>query len=97
MSDARGRADNDEGAPLRFTVAIDGPAAAGKGTIGRAVADHFGMAHLDTGLLYRAVARRVSDGRGPGRGGAKPAGGRPGTWRPALARGRPCRQPRRRE
>lgn len=39
-----------------FTVAIDGPAAAGKGTIGRAVADRFGFRHLDTGLLYRAVA-----------------------------------------
>jgi CMP/dCMP kinase len=38
-----------------FTVAIDGPAAAGKGTIGRAVADRFGFRHLDTGLLYRAV------------------------------------------
>lgn len=38
-----------------FTVAIDGPAAAGKGTIGRAVAERFGLAHLDTGLLYRAV------------------------------------------
>ncbi len=42
----------------RFTVAIDGPAAAGKGTIGRALADRFGFLHLDTGLLYRAVARR---------------------------------------
>ena len=39
-----------------FTVAIDGPAAAGKSTIGRAVAVRFGLAHLDTGLLYRAVA-----------------------------------------
>ncbi len=39
-----------------FTVAIDGPAAAGKGTLGRAVAARFGFAHLDTGLLYRAVA-----------------------------------------
>ena len=38
-----------------FTVAIDGPAAAGKGTISRAVATRFGFAHLDTGLLYRAV------------------------------------------
>ncbi|MEO5620515.1 MAG: d(CMP) kinase [Cypionkella sp.] len=38
-----------------FTVAIDGPAAAGKGTISRAVASAFGFAHLDTGLLYRAV------------------------------------------
>jgi cytidylate kinase len=38
-----------------FTVAIDGPAAAGKGTISRAVAQRFRFAHLDTGLLYRAV------------------------------------------
>ena len=38
-----------------FTVAIDGPAAAGKGTISRAVAERFGFAHLDTGALYRAV------------------------------------------
>ncbi len=38
-----------------FTVAIDGPAAAGKGTISREVAARFGFAHLDTGLLYRAV------------------------------------------
>ncbi|MDO9525182.1 MAG: d(CMP) kinase [Gemmobacter sp.] len=38
-----------------FTVAIDGPAAAGKGTISRAIAERFGFAHLDTGLLYRAV------------------------------------------
>ncbi|TPE50216.1 (d)CMP kinase [Amaricoccus solimangrovi] len=48
-----------------FTVAIDGPAAAGKGTIGRALAAHFGFAHLDTGLLYRAVGTRaLDDGRG---------------------------------
>jgi CMP/dCMP kinase len=40
-----------------FTVAIDGPAAAGKGTISRAVAARFGFRHLDTGLLYRAVGR----------------------------------------
>ena len=45
-----------------FTVAIDGPAAAGKGTISRAVAAHFGFAHLDTGLLYRAVGARVLAG-----------------------------------
>jgi len=44
-----------------FTVAIDGPAAAGKGTISRAVAAHFGFAHLDTGLLYRAVGARGGD------------------------------------
>lgn len=48
-----------------FTVAIDGPAAAGKGTIGRAVAAHFGFAHLDTGLLYRAVGALVLDGAEP--------------------------------
>ncbi len=47
---------------MRFTVAIDGPAAAGKGTIGRAVADAFGFAHLDTGLLYRAVGARTLNG-----------------------------------
>ena len=50
---------------MRFTVAIDGPAAAGKGTIGRAVAARFGFAHLDTGLLYRAVGRRVLAGEPP--------------------------------
>ena len=42
-----------------FTVAIDGPAAAGKGTVSKAVAAHFGFAHLDTGLLYRAVGAKV--------------------------------------
>ena len=48
-----------------FTVAIDGPAAAGKGTIGRAVATAFGFAHLDTGVLYRAVGvQALQDGRG---------------------------------
>ncbi len=36
-------------------VAIDGPAASGKGTVARAIAAHFGLPHLDTGLLYRAV------------------------------------------
>lgn len=45
-----------------FTIAIDGPAAAGKGTISKAVAAHFGFAHLDTGLLYRAVAAKVLAG-----------------------------------
>ncbi len=48
-----------------FTVAIDGPAAAGKGTIGRAVAARFGFAHLDTGLLYRAVGARLLRGEDP--------------------------------
>ena len=50
---------------MRFTVAIDGPAAAGKGTIARAIAKRFGLAHLDTGLLYRAVGKKALDqGRG---------------------------------
>ena len=48
-----------------FTVAIDGPAAAGKGTIGRAIAARFGLAHLDTGLLYRAVGAQVLTGADP--------------------------------
>ncbi len=47
---------------MSFTVAIDGPAAAGKGTISKGVAARFGFAHLDTGLLYRAVGRRTLDG-----------------------------------
>ena len=46
-------------APL--LIAIDGPAAAGKGTLARRLAAHFGLPYLDTGLLYRAVARRVID------------------------------------
>ncbi|MEM9145300.1 MAG: (d)CMP kinase [Pseudomonadota bacterium] len=50
---------------MRFTVAIDGPAGAGKGTIAREIAARFGLAHLDTGLLYRAVGRIALDqGRG---------------------------------
>lgn len=44
-----------------FTIAIDGPAAAGKGTIARKLAETFGFAHLDTGLLYRAVGARGGD------------------------------------
>ncbi|WP_324752339.1 d(CMP) kinase [Roseovarius sp. Pro17] len=47
---------------MAFTIAIDGPAAAGKGTVGRRLAAHFGFAHLDTGLLYRATGRRTLDG-----------------------------------
>lgn len=50
---------------MTFTVAIDGPAAAGKGTISKAVAAHFGFAHLDTGLLYRAVGAKVIAGLAP--------------------------------
>ncbi len=46
---------------MQFTVAIDGPAAAGKGTIAQEVARRFGFAHLDTGLLYRAVGVQGGD------------------------------------
>ncbi len=48
-----------------FTVAIDGPAAAGKGTLSKAVAVHFSFAHLDTGLLYRAVGAKTLLGMDP--------------------------------
>ena len=50
---------------MKLTVAIDGPAAAGKGTISKAVAREFGLAHLDTGLLYRAVGAKVLTGAAP--------------------------------
>lgn len=50
---------------MRFTIAVDGPAAAGKGTISKALASHFSMAHLDTGLLYRAVGAKVLTGVDP--------------------------------
>lgn len=40
-------------------IAVDGPTASGKGTIARALAAHFGLPHLDTGLLYRAVGRQT--------------------------------------
>lgn len=50
---------------MAFTIAIDGPAAAGKGTVSKAVAAHFGFAHLDTGLLYRATGRRTLNGTAP--------------------------------
>ena len=41
-------------------IAVDGPTASGKGTIAKALARHFGLPHLDTGLLYRAVGYQVS-------------------------------------
>jgi cytidylate kinase len=46
---------------MSIVVAIDGPAAAGKGTLARRLAAELGLPHLDTGLIYRAVARRVLD------------------------------------
>ncbi len=60
MSDGRVRAR----ARLPPIVAIDGPAAAGKGTLARRLAAELGLPYLDTGLLYRATGRRVLDGDG---------------------------------
>jgi len=42
-------------------IAIDGPAASGKGTLGKQLASHYGLRHLDTGLIYRAVAMALLD------------------------------------
>jgi cytidylate kinase len=48
-------------------IAVDGPAASGKGTIARALGRHFGLPHLDSGKLYRAVAlAMLRAGRDPG-------------------------------
>ena len=56
-------------------IAVDGPTASGKGTIAKALAAHFGLPHLDTGLLYRAVGRQVFlDGGDPDDGGDALAG-----------------------
>lgn len=52
--------DGTESTQMGFTVAIDGPAAAGKGTIAKRLAAHYGFAYLDTGLLYRAIGRVAS-------------------------------------
>ncbi len=45
-------------------IAIDGPVAAGKGTLARELAEAFGLAHLDTGMIYRAVAAKILDQNG---------------------------------
>ncbi|MDI7862964.1 (d)CMP kinase [Rhizobiaceae bacterium n13] len=47
---------------MTFTIAIDGPAAAGKGTLSRKLAEAYGFHHLDTGLTYRATAKALLDG-----------------------------------
>ncbi|MFL6812893.1 MAG: (d)CMP kinase [Bradyrhizobium sp.] len=44
-------------------IAIDGPAASGKGTLGKRLAHHYGYRHLDTGVIYRAVAKALLDAR----------------------------------
>ncbi len=79
---------------MSFVVAIDGPAASGKGTIARAVARHFGFAHLDTGLLYRGVGKRLVEEGGAEGGPIEPANAaraarqlRPGDLDPAALRG----------
>ncbi len=60
-----------------FVVAIDGPAAAGKGTLARRLAERFALAHLDTGKLYRATALIVlEEGADPGDPGAAVAAAR---------------------
>lgn len=59
---------------MSFVVAIDGPAASGKGTLARRLARHYGFAYLDTGSLYRAVGQAVRD-----------AGGDPADEKVALA------------
>jgi cytidylate kinase len=46
-------------------IAIDGPAASGKGTLGKRLAAHYGLRHLDTGLIYRAVAQALIDAGAP--------------------------------
>ena len=46
---------------MTFTIAIDGPAAAGKGTLSRKIAETYGFHHLDTGLTYRATAKALLD------------------------------------
>ena len=50
------QSDNENAPRERILIAVDGPAASGKGTIGRALARHFKLPHMDTGMLYRAVA-----------------------------------------
>ena len=82
-------------APL--VIAVDGPAAAGKGTLARRLAAALGLPYLDTGLLYRAVGRRVLDAGGDPRDaadrrgrGPRAAPGGPRPRRPARAGGRPA-------
>ncbi len=50
---------------MGFVIAIDGPAAAGKGTLARKLAEHYGLPHLDTGLTYRATAKALVDAGKP--------------------------------
>ena len=65
----------------RYVIAIDGPAAAGKGTLARRLAAHLGYAYLDTGLLYRAVGLRALE-MGQGTTAGAPAVAAAGTLTP---------------
>jgi CMP/dCMP kinase len=56
LSKRRNKMVTDRAPGDDLVIAVDGPAASGKGTIARALASHFGLPHMDTGLLYRAVA-----------------------------------------
>ncbi len=73
------------GADLVMIIAIDGPAASGKGTLGKRLAAHYGLRHLDTGLIYRAVAKAVhrcrQAARRRGGGGRRGQGARSGELR----------------
>ena len=59
--------------PAPLVIAVDGPAAVGKGTLARRLAAHYGLWHLDTGSLYRATARRVLRSGGDPHGEAEAA------------------------
>src|SRR6476659_3796979 len=56
LSKRRHKMPSDPPRTDNLVVAVDGPAASGKGTVARALASHFNLPHMDTGLLYRAVA-----------------------------------------
>jgi cytidylate kinase len=56
LSKRRNKMARDRASTDNLVIAVDGPAASGKGTIARSLAKHFGLPHMDTGLLYRAVA-----------------------------------------
>ena len=90
------RRPRDAGAMI---IAIDGPAASGKGTLAKRIAAHFGLPYLDTGLLYRAVARDVQRRGGAlddrrGRRWPRRAASTPPRWTiPACAAPGPARPP----
>ena len=82
--------DAGAGRAVVMIIAIDGPAASGKGTLGKRLAAHYGLRHLDTGLIYRAVAKamldaghRLDDPATRGRRGADRSI-RPNSMKPAL-------------